>query len=71
MSPVEGNADLVPDPVHHPTASYINSERGRARQGGLQRIFPAAARAEVGLVDPDLEAVSLCLLTLLKPLGQA
>src|SRR5262249_32057401 len=71
MGTVEGDADLVPDPVHHAVAADIDSKRGAARQGGLQRVLPAASRTEVGLVDPDLEAVGLCLLALLKAPRQA
>src|SRR5262249_47503743 len=53
-----------------PTAD-INSKGGGFRQCGLQRVLPATARTEVSLVDPDLEAVGLGLLALLKPLGEA
>src|SRR5262249_7666776 len=71
MGAVECNADLVPDPVHDAAAADIDSKSGGPGQCGLQRVLPAAARAEVGLVYPHFEAVGLCLLALLNASGEA
>ena len=53
MGAVQGDADLVPYPVHYAAAADIDGEGRGAGQSGLQFILPATAGSEVGLVNPD------------------
>jgi hypothetical protein len=68
---VECDADLVPNPVHYASATDIHRKRGGTGQGLLDRVFPTAARADVGLVYPDLQPARLTFFGVLSTLREA
>jgi hypothetical protein len=70
MRAIQRDADLVPDPIHHAVAANIHRKSRGPDQSGLQRVLPAAARVEVDLIDPDLQAVCLGLLARLEAAGE-
>jgi hypothetical protein len=70
VSPIEGNRDLIPHPVHHAFAADVDSKSSRVPKRLLELILPASAGAESNLVNEDAQSCSLRIKAVLNALGE-